>query len=116
MHGVSVMNKAIISNSYFNSFDKKIIPLNFSKEISGLRKITFKKVVKSIFIFFKIFNNLIVFKPKIIYFTLFPFGKAFFLRDIFYLVLIKVFNKKIILHFHNVGIENESKNKFKRRN
>ncbi len=115
VHGVSVMNKAVISNPYFNSFDKKTIPLNFSKEISSLRKFTFKKVVKSIFIFFKIFSNLFVFRPNVVYFTLFPFGKAFFLRDIFYLGLIKIFNIKIVLHFHNVGIKNESKNRFKQR-
>ena len=115
IHGVSIMNKAVISNPFFNIYQKKIITFNFSKKISDLRKLTIKKLIKSILIFYKLFYYLLFFKPNIVYFTLFPFGKAFFYRDFFYLTLIKIFNKKVILHFHNIGIETESENKFKLR-
>lgn len=116
VHGVSVMNNFVVTSEFINkSFLKKVIKLNFSKKISELRQITIQKITKTIIIFFKLLNSLIFFKPDIVFFTLFPFGKAFFLRDFFYLALIKVFNKKIILYIHNVGINNDSNYKLKRK-
>ncbi len=116
VHGVSVMNNFVVTSEFINkSFLKKVIKLNFSKKISELRQITIQKITKTIIIFFKLLNSLIFFKPDIVFFTLFPFGKAFFLRDFFYLALIKLFNKKIILYIHNVGINNDSNYKLKRK-
>ncbi len=50
VHGVSVINETIISNSFFDSFDKKIISLRFSKSVSELRKFNFTKIIKTIII------------------------------------------------------------------
>ncbi|MBA7591883.1 D-inositol-3-phosphate glycosyltransferase [subsurface metagenome] len=57
-----------------------------------------------IYYFFRLFWILVLFNPKIVYFTISPI-KAFF-RDLLYVFILKLFNKKIIYHLHVQGIKN----------
>jgi glycosyltransferase involved in cell wall biosynthesis len=115
IHGASMMNKYIkdskIINNAFNTF---FLPLQFADKIDDIGKPSFKKIFKMIGFTFKLVKKLFKIKPKLVYFTLAPFGGAFY-RDALFVFLIKLFRVKIIFHLHGKGIIDESKNVLKRK-
>jgi glycosyltransferase involved in cell wall biosynthesis len=109
VHGVSMMNKITVDSSKIqDAFDTKTIPLNYTSEIKGIGKFSWKKIA----VFFKIYKTLIStlrqFKPDVIYFTLTPTGLSFY-RDLCIVYLIKLTRSKIVFHLHGKGIYNKSK-------
>jgi glycosyltransferase involved in cell wall biosynthesis len=111
IHGAAIMNK-----NYFESLDKdkdfsiKKIKINYSNSLDKLGKINFKKFFGIFAVFFKILFNLTFFRPKIVYFEIAPKGLAFY-RDSIYVLLCKLFRRKIIFHFHAKGISKIINNK-----
>ncbi|WP_299121220.1 glycosyltransferase family 4 protein [uncultured Winogradskyella sp.] len=112
VHGVSVINKNIIDSSLINSeFDLVIVPLSFVKKIKEIGRPSLAKVWSLIATFIKLFKVLISKKIDLVYFTISPTGYAFY-RDIFFVLLLKLFKKKIVYHLHGKGIkENSEKSK-----
>jgi len=114
IHGAALMNE-----SYYNglkkdkNFNIKKIKINYSDSLDELGKINLKKFFGFFIVFFKLLKELIFFQPKIIYFELAPKGFAFY-RDSIYVLLCKIFRKKIIFHFHAKGVETLNKNFFSR--
>ena len=109
IHGAALMNE-----SYYNGlkedkdFNIKKIKINYSDSLDELGKINLKKFFGFFIVFFKLLKELIFFQPKIIYFELAPKGFAFY-RDSTYVLLCKIFRKKIIFHFHAKGVETLNK-------
>lgn len=110
VHGAAVMNE-----NYFEALDKdknfevKRIKINYSDSLDELGKINFRKFFGFFAVFFKILFNLIEFRPNIVYFELAPKGFAFY-RDSVYVLLCKLFRKKIIFHFQAKGFSKAVKN------
>ena len=115
VHGVSVMNEYVINSVLLNeSFVIKAIDLKFGKAIKDLEKFTFTKVYKSFIFGLQIVKNIVVYKPDLIYFTIAPVGFAFY-RDAFYVLLMKLFGSRILLHLHGKGIKrNTTERNFKK--
>jgi len=110
VHGVSTMNEIILEHLQSQAiFDLEVIPLKFAKNFDELRKISFSKLFLLIRIFFQIKYALKHFKPDLVYFSFMPVGIGF-IRDYFYLKIIKRYSVKIVLHLHNRGIYESSKN------
>lgn len=115
VHGASVMNRYIKQSELINDkFITYFLPLSFAKNVDDIGHISFYKLYKMITLTFMLIRRLIEIKPKVVYYTIAPFGGAFY-RDAFYIFLIKLFNTKVLLHLHGKGIEEESKNYFKRK-
>ncbi len=115
VHGAALMNE-----NYFKALSKdknfkvKRIKINYSDTLSELGKVNLKKFFGFFIVFFKLFKELVFFRPKIIYFELAHRGFAFY-RDSVYVILCKLFKRKIIFHFQAKGIkESSEKNAFTR--
>ncbi len=108
-HGVSIMNNYVINSVLLKSnFNLNVINLNFAQSIKGLGKFSFQKVIKAIIFCIKIIKNIITQKPDLVYFSIAPVGFAFY-RDVFYVLIIKLLNKKLVFHIHGKGINKNSK-------
>lgn len=112
VHGAAVMNKIVVSlfeNS--NSIENRTIEMKFSKSLSDLRKPSFSKFLSVFIILFKLLKQLIFNRPSLVYFTLTPTGGGF-LRDCLYVLVIKMFNIRLVYHLHGKGVNNFSKKKW----
>jgi len=109
VHGVSMMNQITVNNpGMLDYFRTNTVLLNYTSEIKGIGKFTFKKL----FSFFRIYRNILKlifsFKPDLIYFTLTPTGISFY-RDAIIVFLLKRTKAKIVYHLHGKGIYNKTK-------
>ena len=112
LHGASMMNNYLTKSKILNqNFNIEVINLQFSKSIHELEKFSFIKVLKSFHYGIMIVRKMIKFKPHLVYFTLSPKGYAFY-RDGFYILLVKIFKSKIVLHLHGKGIKKNIQNNF----
>jgi glycosyltransferase involved in cell wall biosynthesis len=76
-------------------------------------KFNLRKVYKIFLILFKLIKELVIFKPRFIYFQISPHGIAF-LRDFLFVSIIKLFKVKLVYHLHGKGIKRYSKIKWKK--
>jgi glycosyltransferase involved in cell wall biosynthesis len=107
IHGASLMNRYLReSNIINNNFDVQTINLQFSSSQKNIEKFSFLKVLKSFYYALAIFIKAVRFKPDLAYFTLSSSGYAFY-RDTFYVLILKLFNLKILFHLHGKGIKKE---------
>lgn len=115
VHGASVMNNYIFKSKIINAeFDTTYLPLKFVSKVSEIGRFSFRKL----FLFFKIVGSILktmfTLKPDVVYYTIAPFGGAFY-RDALLVFLIKLFRPKIVFHLHGKGIEEQCKSIFKRK-
>lgn len=111
IHGNAMMNQYLIeSKSINNNFLIKILSLKFVKQLADIGNFQIIKLIKMIIFIFKLLFQLIKFNPDLIYYTISPLGFAFY-RDVLFVSIIKLFNKKIIYHLHAKGIKQKSRNK-----
>ncbi len=112
IHGASKVNENYFNSRVINkNFNLRKINLSYSKNIGDIGKFSIGKILGIPKTKIKILKNLVFFKPNLIYFELAPTGFAF-LRDSFYVLVLKLFGKKIIFQIHARGINEKSKNKF----
>jgi len=105
--GATLMNKYIAeSNLLKNNFNIKIIPVSYKKKINQIS--IHIKFIKVIFYHLILLKDLLLFRPKIVYFQLSPLGYAF-LRDCSYIIWLKVFKVHTIYHLHGKGINEAAK-------
>ncbi len=114
VHGAALRNKSLMEskvlNEYFNIYP---LPLQFVTEMKDLGNFSFKKIGLTISYSFKLFWVLLTKKTDLAYFTMSSFGGAFY-RDIIFITLLKLFRKKILLHFRIKGIKKTSQKKWGR--
>ena len=112
LHGVSKINHLLFSSEQINKkFECIAIPLNFSETLSDIGKFSFKKLTILVKTILRLIHFLAFKRIDIIYFTMTPSGSAFF-RDMIYILIMRLFKAKKILHFHGLGITQEiNKNK-----
>ena len=102
--GVTYINDFISNRSKINNnFNVRSIKMSYSKNIRELGKINYFKFFKVIIYSIKLIRELFVFHPNLVYFQI-SHTRIAFLRDLFYITLIKMFNVKILYHLHGTGI------------
>lgn len=104
IHGASLMNQHVINTLHNSGNSIRTIELKFVKKVSQIGSISFMKIFRMFYIAYKIVRTLISFKPDIVYFTLSPFGGAFY-RDVLFVCILKLFRVKIVFHLHGKGIK-----------
>ena len=106
IHGSSMVGKHINDSKILNSnFDTIYINLSTSKTVDEIGKNPIIKISRYFKIFFNVLLALINFKPNIVYLTITAKGIGFY-KDLPIALLVKLFGKKLVLHYHNRGVSN----------
>ena len=111
VHGVSVINHQIFSSDIINKdIDKLLLEIKFSDRFDQLRRLSMNKILKFFRLCLQLITIIIKKKPDWIYFSFMPVGSGFF-RDALFVLIMRIFQKKIIFHIHNRGIAVNAKKK-----
>lgn len=106
VHGAATVNKNIADSKLIsNNFKTKILELRFISTLEEMGRFSWKKIALIFPFAIRLFKDLIVFRPHLVYYTIVPKGFAFY-RDAFFVSIIKLFGKKIAFHLHIRGIQN----------
>lgn len=104
IHGSSLVGKFINKSKRINTkFNCRYINLGTSKSIDEIGKSGFKKMILYISIILRTINQLIAFKPDIVYLAMTAKGIAFY-KDMVMVFLVKLFGIQLVIHFHNKGV------------
>ncbi len=108
IHGASKVGDMIVnSQSIKDAFKAKFIKIKSSDHLSQINKFNSVKLFYFIELFFRTCKLLLTFRPSIIYFTVSPFGFAFY-RDLMLSLPIKTYvyftSCEIYYHYHQEGI------------
>jgi glycosyltransferase involved in cell wall biosynthesis len=104
-HGPALRNQTIVSSDLVRSkINIAIVPMQFSDSIEEIGKISLYKYVRLISHLVKLIKRILVFRPHIAYFTISPVGNSF-LRDCFFVLILKVFRIRQIYHLRGLGIK-----------
>ncbi|HTQ65116.1 MAG TPA: glycosyltransferase family 4 protein [Puia sp.] len=115
VHGAALRNKSLMESKVLNErFHIHPLPLRFVSEMKDLGHFSFRKIGLTISYTFRLLWILITQKTDLAYFTMSPFGGAFY-RDILFISCLKLFRKKVLLHFRIKGIKKTSETKWGRR-
>ncbi|GEO11241.1 glycosyltransferase family 4 protein [Segetibacter aerophilus] len=115
IHGVSVLNNYLLQSKIIRAeFTIDFIDLKFGRTIKELEKFSIKKLIIAVRYIFVIIYKTCMVRYSIVYFTLTPTGFGFY-RDALYVLIMKFFSSKIVLHLHGKGIQNNIDNIIKRK-
>lgn len=104
IHGASLINQQVVSSKVINQlFHTTIIELQLSKKLSSLGKLSFHKIGKFLLTCGLLVKTITQKDIEFVYMTINPTGGALY-RDVVYVLLLKLFRKKIIYHLHGRGI------------
>lgn len=104
VHGSSVVGLQIKQSKVINSsYNCNYINLGTSKSINEIGKHGISKIFRYFSILFQLLKILITQRPNLCYFALTVKGVAFY-KDAILIMLIKLFNVKLVYHFHNKGV------------
>jgi glycosyltransferase involved in cell wall biosynthesis len=110
VHGAAIMGKYVRESKIINtSFDGDYINLSTSQHGLEVGKAGMRKVVNLIKIQIKVLKALISKNYDVTYLTLTAKGPGFY-KDLMIVVILKLFRKKIIYHFHNKGVSERQNN------
>lgn len=103
VHGASIMNAKAwetLSEHFPHSI---LINITNASSLDDVGAASLNKVIRILFLYFKIIITLLNKRPKICYFALCPNGAAFY-RDTLIIAILKAFRVKRIIHLHGRGL------------
>jgi len=104
VHGAAMMGKYLQQSTLINgTFEADYINLSTSKHLDEIGKGRMKKIFGFFQLQIKVVKALIRKDYDLCYMTLTAQGVGFY-KDFFIVLLLKIFGKKIIYHFHNKGV------------
>ncbi|MEO9023074.1 MAG: glycosyltransferase family 4 protein [Ginsengibacter sp.] len=104
VHGSSIIGKIIKESSIINNgFESSYLNLLASENVAESGKVGFRKMIGFVFTWFKVLKLILNRYPHACYFALSTTGKALY-KDVLLIILLKIFNIKLIYHLHNKGI------------
>lgn len=114
-HGVSVMNANVINNPLLAAgYDTRVLHMYFGQTLNDLGTVNAKKLWYFFLFFLRMFRELVLRRPGIVYFTFMPRGINLY-RDTAICLFIKFFGYKPLVHLHGRGIkEFAAESRFKR--
>jgi glycosyltransferase involved in cell wall biosynthesis len=106
IHGSAMVGKYIKDSKVVeNTFDTEFINLSTSLTIDEIGKNPIIKIARYIKIIFKTLIALISFQPNMVYLAITAKGMGFY-KDFPIALLVKLFGKKLVLHYHSKGVSN----------
>lgn len=104
VHGAAMVGKLLKeSRAINNSFEADYINLTTSFEINHIGKTSFQKLTSLLGIQFKLVKAIVAKRYDLCYVSLTAKGPGFY-KDFLVVLLLKLFRKKIVYHFHNRGV------------
>lgn len=104
VHGSAMVGQYIKDSKLVeNAFDTRFINLSTSLTIDEIGKNPIVKVSRYFKIVFKLIKYLLGFKPETVYLAITAKGLGFY-KDLPIALLVKIFGKKLVLHYHNKGV------------
>jgi len=107
-HGQSVMIEKIVQLKH-DKLKTHFLKMDYSSEIDEVGKFKFRKVIVLIRLLVQAFKMIRREKIDTIYYPPAGTGKIPIYRDIITLLFLKVFKRRIILHFHAMGLQDSYK-------
>lgn len=101
MVGQYIKDSKVVEDNFYARF----IDLSTSLTIDEIGKNPIIKITRYVKIIFKIVSDLIYFQPNIVYLAITAKGIGF-CKDFPIALLVKLFGKKLVLHYHNKGVAN----------
>jgi len=103
--GATQINLFVKNNSYLlDNFIMRSIDISYSKSLKHMGHFSLSKIYTVIKNIVLLLIELIRFRPQLVYFQLSPLGMAF-LRDLIYIIVIKLSFTRILYHLHGKGIK-----------
>lgn len=104
IHGAAMMGKYIHDSKVINeAFDCHYLNLALAKDINDIGKGGIRKLKNFCKLLMQIRNQVRSIKPQLCYVTPNAKGGAFY-KEFFVIMLLKILNQKIIVHYHNKGV------------
>lgn len=104
VNGVTMMGSLVVnSNVLQKSFEIHTIPFRSADSIDDIGRLNLKKLRRALYFCWRLLFECLVFRPHLVYFTLTPMGTAFY-RDLLYVLILKMTNRRRIYHLHGKGI------------
>lgn len=104
IHGAALMGSNIKESELINSnFRCNYINISSASSLKEIGKVSMSKLLTLLSIYWKVLRMLIISKPIFCYVTINSKGTAFY-KDFGIVLLLKLFRKTIIYHFHNKGV------------
>ena len=104
VHGSAMVGQYIKDSKVVeNTFDTKFINLSTSLTIDEIGKNPIIKITRYVKVILKVLISLIRFKPNVVYLAITAKGVGFY-KDLPLALLVKLFGKKLVLHYHNKGV------------
>ena len=110
-HGSNIVNQYISTFDYKDIADIDIFSLRYADSIAGIGVYNCKKFLLIIKYIIELNKRLRSFKPDFAYFVPSVTGLPF-LRDCIYVLCLKIYGVKRIVHLHGKGINEKTKNLF----
>lgn len=112
VHGAAIMGKYIFESTFINNeFDCIYINLSASKKVTEIGQLGIKKIFFLISNFFNIFKTVVKERPNLCYVTPSSWDWGFY-RDFLLIMFLKLLQCKVVVHFHNKGVESWAKRPF----
>ena len=112
--GATLMNQYVADSKLLrNNFNIRTIGISYALNVAEMGKFRFSKVKTICITWLRLLYELIHFKPDLVYFQISPLGLAF-IRDSLYVMIMKLFRKKIVFHLHGKGISKQIDSSIKR--
>lgn len=106
VHGSAMVGQYIKDSKVVDkAFDTRFINLSTSLTIDEIGKNPIIKISRYFKIVFKVIWCLLSFKPETVYLAITAKGIGFY-KDFPIALLVKLFGKKLVLHYHNKGVVN----------
>ncbi len=108
VHGAALMGNYVkMSDKINDNFECSFLNLSASKNIGSIGKFGIKKAFFFLQLLLFTIGALVKKNYDVCYVTITSNGAAFY-KDFFVVAILKIFRKKILLHFHNKGVEEGS--------
>jgi len=110
IHGASLVNQSIKnSTAIADNFSTKFINISPAEQIADIGKMSFRKLIFTLRILVRSFQEFPAFRPKLTYMTLSPSGLGLF-KDGLLAIGLKSLGARLVIHLHGKGIHERSKN------
>lgn len=104
VHGAAVINDSIRKSALINrNFCTYYLNITTASSIRDIGGFSIKKIFSSLNLYLAFILKLVLNKIDLVYLTLSPTGIAFY-KDSVYIIIAKIFSKKVIVHLHGKGV------------
>jgi len=98
------MNEIVLNIAELDDhFRTKVLPLRFGQRLTDIGSINLRKIFYLIVFVIRLISAMIIFRPRLVYFTIMPTGKVFY-RDAMLAAIARFFGAKMIFHLHGKGV------------